>query len=127
MQILKKIFFCLCAAALLYGLFRQTPPPQLFDQSDKFGHLAGFATMTFVGLWTVSRRFMTPFLIGLTLLGCSAEFIQQWLLAHRYFSLDDMYANLTGIAIIALPWLAWRVRQSFYSTSSNLQPSEKRP
>ncbi|RTE65223.1 hypothetical protein EH243_13350 [Amphritea opalescens] len=123
---LRKILFGLCAAALLYGLFRQTPPPQLFNQSDKFGHLAGFAAMTLVGLWTVSRRFIPLFIASLLILACSAEFIQQALLAHRHFSLYDMYANLTGIAIIFTPWLVWRISRYFFTDSSYLQPSEKR-
>ncbi|WP_417227626.1 hypothetical protein [Amphritea sp.] len=122
---LRKTIFCLCAAALLYGLFRQTPPPQLFNQSDKFGHLVGFATMTFAGLWAVSRRFVPLFIICLLVLACSAEFIQQWLLAHRHFSLYDMYANLTGIAIIFMPWFIWRIGQYFFSNASNFNPSEK--
>lgn len=119
---LRKVFFCLCAAALLYGLFRQTPPPQLFNQSDKFGHLGGFAAMTFVGLWAVSSRFIPLFIVSVLILACSAEFIQQTLLAHRHFSLYDMYANLTGIAIILIPWLVWRISQHFFSDSSHLQP-----
>lgn len=127
MSLLKRIAFCLCAAALLYGLFRQSAPPSLFQQSDKFGHLIGFASMTLVGLWTVARRFIPLFLIALISLALSAEFIQQWFLTHRYFSLKDMYANLIGIAIILLPWLSWRIGYHYLSTSSPLQPSGKRP
>ncbi|WP_299200249.1 VanZ family protein [uncultured Amphritea sp.] len=122
---LRKTIFSLCAAGLLYGLFRQTPPPQLFDQSDKFGHFAGFSAMTFAGIWALSRKIIQLFIVSLIVLACSAEFIQQWFLPHRHFSLYDMYANLTGIAIIFLPWLAWRISRHFFSNSSNLQTSEK--
>jgi VanZ family protein len=122
---LRTIFFSLCAAGLLYGLFRQTPPPQLFDQSDKFGHFTGFAVMTFAGIWALSRRMIPLFIVGLIALACSAEFIQQWFLPHRHFSLYDLYANLTGIAIILLPWLAWRISRHFLSNTSNLRTSEK--
>ncbi|SER14739.1 hypothetical protein SAMN03080615_04090 [Amphritea atlantica] len=122
---LRNILLSLCAAALLYGLFRQTPPPQLFNQSDKFGHLSGFAVVTFAGIWALSRKHIPLFIVGLIALACSAEFIQQWLLPHRHFSLYDMYANLTGIAIILMPWLGWRAVRHFFLAPSNLQTSEK--
>ena len=111
---LRTVIFSLCAAALLFGLFRQTPPPRLFEQSDKFGHLIGFAAMTFIAIWTLSRKYIPLFIAGLLALACSAEFLQEWLLPHRHFSLDDMYANLTGVAIILLPWLVWRISRTFF-------------
>lgn len=122
---LRSVIFSLCAAALLYGLFRETPPPKLFDQSDKFGHLVGFAAMAFIAIWTIPRKYIPLFMIGLLALACSAEFLQEWLLPHRHFSLKDMYANLTGIAIILLPWLVWRVSRHLFLDSSKSQPSEK--
>ena len=122
---LRSVIFSLCAAALLYGLFRETPPPKLFDQSDKFGHLIGFAAMTFIAIWTIPRKYIPLFFTGLLALACSAEFLQEWLLPHRHFSLKDMYANLTGIGVILIPWLAWQVSRHFFLDSSNLQPSEK--
>lgn len=128
---LRSVIFSLCAAALLYGLFRQTPPPRLFDQSDKFGHLIGFATMTFIAIWTISRKHILLFIAGLFVLACSAEFIQEWLLPHRHFSIKDMYANLSGIVLIMLPWIIWRISRHFFHAkdsethSINLQPSEK--
>ncbi|WP_290703286.1 hypothetical protein [Amphritea sp.] len=122
---LRSVIFSLCAAALLYGLFRETPPPKLFDQSDKFGHLIGFAAMTFIAIWTIPRKYIALFMVGLLALACSAEFLQEWLLPHRHFSLNDMYANLTGIAIILLPWIAWRIKLSFFLNSSKFLPSEK--
>lgn len=122
---LRSVIFSLCAAALLYGLFRETPPPKLFDQSDKFGHLIGFAAMTFIAIWTVPRKYIPLFMAGLLVLACSAEFLQEWLLPHRHFSLDDMYANLMGIAIILMPWLVWRISRHFFLDSSKFQSSEK--
>lgn len=122
---LRSVIFSLCAAALLYGLFRETPPPKLFDQSDKFGHLIGFAAMTFIAIWTVPRKYIPLFMAGLLVLACSAEFLQEWLLPHRHFSLDDMYANLMGIAIILMPWLVWRISRHFFLNSSKFQSSEK--
>jgi len=116
---LRKVIFSLCSAGLLYGLFRETPPPQMFDQSDKIGHFAGFAAMTIAGIWAISRTYIPLFILGLAALACSAEFIQQWLLPHRHFSLYDMYANLTGMAIIFLPWLAWQTGRHFLSNSSH--------
>lgn len=87
--------------------------------------------MTFIAIWTLSRKYLPLFIAGLLALACGAEFIQEWLLPHRHFSLKDMYANLSGIALILLPWLIWRIVRHVFPTSgqktdsTNLQPSEK--
>lgn len=130
-MMLRAILFSLCAAALFYGLFRETPPPKLFNQSDKFGHLLGFAAMTFIAIWTLSRKYFPLFIAGILILACSAEFIQEWLLPHRHFSIKDMYANLSGIALILISWAVWRAGRHFFLAVNskpdtlNLQPSEK--
>lgn len=122
---LRAVIFSLCAAALLFGLFKQAPPPKLFEQSDKFSHFLGFSAMSFIAIWALSRRYIPYFFTGLLLLACSAEFIQELLLPNRHFSFNDMYANLAGIAVILLPWIAWRIKLNFFLDSTNFPPSEK--
>lgn len=104
---LFRLIFLGCLVALFYGLFRETPPPKVFDQSDKVGHLIGFAVFTLSGLLALPQRFLAMFLSFTVALALSAEFLQEWLLPGRFYSLQDMYANLAGIAITLIPWLIW--------------------
>ncbi|WP_372600580.1 hypothetical protein, partial [Amphritea sp.] len=82
-------------------------------------------------IWTLSRKYFPLFIAGILILACSAEFIQEWLLPHRHFSIKDMYANLSGIALILILWAVWRVSRHFFLAVNskpdtlNLQPSEK--
>ena len=120
MHLLRPLLFLLCCAGLMYGLFRDTPPPQVFNQSDKVGHIAGFAAMTAIAIWSLTRKQVMLFLIPLIALALGAEHLQQWLLPNRHYSIEDLYANLAGIAVILLPWLIWRSVQA--SICSNKLP-----
>ncbi|GGK77207.1 hypothetical protein [Amphritea balenae] len=109
MAALRILLFAVCVACLMYGLFRETPPAQVFNQSDKVGHILGFAVMSAIGIWSLPRRFIGGFLVVLVGLALSAEFLQERLLPYRHFSIDDLYANLAGIALATLPWLLWQL------------------
>lgn len=47
--------FLLCAGVVAYGIFRATPPPQLFHQSDKVGHVLAFLGLSLTAWWAFRR------------------------------------------------------------------------
>lgn len=106
-MMLLRLIFLACVVGIFYGLFRDTPPPKVFDQSDKVGHLLGFAALTLSGLLALPKRWQPVFIVLTLILAISAEFIQQWLLPGRFYSLKDLYANLAGVGVVLLPWLVW--------------------
>jgi len=95
---------------VLYGLFRPAPPPDLFQQSDKFLHLLAFAVLSLTGRAALqsppSGAFWTLFLV----LGPTAELAQHWLQPMRTFSVVDALSNLTGTLIGAGLWWLWKRR-----------------
>lgn len=94
--------FLLCAAAVAYGVFRPTPPPQLFHQSDKVGHVLAFLALSLTA-WLAFRRvrwfYFWPVLFCLAPL---LEYLQGELRPLRVYSMEDSYANLAGVAIALL-------------------------
>ena len=103
---MRKLLFLACCAVLAYGLFRPEPPPDLFEESDKFLHL-----IAFTGLALVSR-IAFPAVPGWLLWGLLyaqaplLEWLQHVLQPHREFSHQDILANLIGISIALLLWIA---------------------
>lgn len=94
--------FLLCAAIVAYGIFRPTPPPQLFHQSDKVGHLLAFLGLSLTAWWAfrhVRWFYFWPVLFALAPL---LEYLQGAFLPLRVYSMDDSYANLVGVAIALL-------------------------
>ena len=101
--------FIVCLLVLLYGNFRPTPPPDLFKNSDKYGHVlvmiavAISARMAILGppwywFWPV------------TALGAfGLEFLQAALRPLRVFSIGDAYANLAGILVALLLVVIWHL------------------
>ena len=116
---LSRLIFLGCVVALFYGLFRDTPPPKVFDQSDKVGHLIGFAVFTLSGILALPKRTLLLFIVFTLALAISAEFLQEQLLPGRYYSLMDTYANLGGIAITLIPWLIWLLIQKRSNQAKN--------
>lgn len=102
---MRKLLFLACCAILAYGLFRPEPPPDLFDQSDKFLHLIAFAGLSLV------TRFAFPSAPGwllwplLYVQAPLLEWLQHVLQPTREFSLLDVLANLCGISIALLLWI----------------------
>jgi VanZ family protein len=88
-----------CLSAVLYGIFRPTPPEMIFENSDKVGHLLAFF------LLSVTARLAMPYMpwywfwtifVELAFL---LEYLQGLWMPLRQFSLQDSYANLCGVAI----------------------------
>lgn len=101
----RKLLFLACCAVLAYGLFRPEPPPDLFDESDKFLHLIAFG-----GLSLVTRIAFpsTPGWLLWPLLYIQApllEWLQHVIQPVREFSPLDVLANLCGISLALVLWI----------------------
>ena len=99
---LRWCVFLLCAAVVAYGIFRATPPPPLFHQSDKVGHALAFVGLSLTA-WFAFRQvrwfYFWPVLFALAPL---LEYLQGEFRPLRVYSMDDSYANLTGVALALL-------------------------
>lgn len=96
--------FLFLAAALIcaYFLFRGSPPPRLFANSDKFFHFGGFFILMVAGYATFrSHRFLLGGVLSVVIaLAVGAEFLHgSHLLPERSFDLMDLSANLAGCGI----------------------------
>jgi VanZ family protein len=102
---LRMVMFLGCVAALLYGIFRAAPPPDLFDQSDKVGHLLAFGALGLSSRLAFLRLpglVLWPILAGLAPL---LEWLQHQLQPLRIYSLEDALANLSGVALALVFWV----------------------
>ena len=94
--------FLLCVAAVAYGIFRPTPPPQLFHNSDKVGHALAFLGLSLTAWWALRHvrwYYFWPVLFALAPL---LEYLQGEFRPLRVYSMEDSYANLAGVAIALL-------------------------
>ncbi|WP_227819801.1 hypothetical protein [Marinobacterium aestuarii] len=101
---LRMAMFLGCVAALLYGIFRAAPPPDLFDQSDKVGHLLAFGALGLssrLAFLRLSGWVLWPILAALAPL---LEWLQHQLQPLRIYSLEDALANLAGVALALVFW-----------------------
>lgn len=99
----KRLLFAGCCLALLYGLFRPAPPPELFAQSDKALHLLAFGTLALTSRLAFPRVAGWQLAALLLALVPLLEWLQHYLQPARQFSALDMAANLAGVM---LGWLA---------------------
>jgi VanZ family protein len=98
----RYCLFLLCASAVAYGIFRPTPPPLFFHQSDKVGHVLAFISLALTARLAFVRVrwfFFWPVLIALAPL---LEYLQGEWQPSRVYSIEDSYANLSGVAIAFL-------------------------
>lgn len=109
---MRIVLFLACCVAMAYGLFRSEPPPDLFEDADKFFHVAAFA-----GLALVTRLAFpqAPAWLVWGLLyaqGPVLEYVQHFLRSTRIFSYGDILANFCGVTLALLAWTlvsrAWR-------------------
>ncbi|WP_107851128.1 VanZ family protein [Oceanimonas marisflavi] len=105
---LRLVIFFMFLAALCYGLFRPAPPPDLFDDSDKYLHLVAFfclglsARFAFVrasGAWVWSALLASAPVL---------EYLQHYVQPHRTFSGLDALANAVGVLLALAGW--WVIR-----------------
>lgn len=106
---LRTVFFLTLLSVLFYALFQSAPPPQLFPDSDKVGHLLGFAMVTTAGLFLLPKKLIGYFITMMVLLAAGSELIQGSFLPRRYFSIWDLYANLAGVLSVVLPWSIFKL------------------
>jgi VanZ family protein len=93
------ILFICCAIAVIWGVFRSTPPQHVFHQSDKILHLLAFAVLAFTG--RIATLKLSPFLYWPTIavIAVSIECVQGALQTTRISSLEDALANLLGVGL----------------------------
>ncbi len=88
---------------LLYGLFRSTPPLPVLAHYDKAVHFMAFAVVTAIIPITFSRRlYRYSGVTVVIILAVMSEFIQANWLPYRHFGIQDMEANIAGVASILL-------------------------
>ncbi len=90
----------LCAlTGLLYGLFRTTPPDDLFENSDKVSHFAAFCGVSFLGRLALHNSPAVAYWGSWFLLAGLLEYLQGEWRPLRHFSVEDAYANAIGVLI----------------------------
>jgi hypothetical protein len=101
--------FLIFSGVLLYSLFRPTSPPDVFANSDKVGHVLIFFAVSLSG-----RLSKVPIPDWLhwplwAFLAMALEYLQGAARPLRIFSIEDAYANVTGVLLGLLGWLVIRL------------------
>ncbi len=102
-------FFIVCLSGVLYGNFKPSPPEQVFAHSDKAGHLV---SMMLLGVSARLAMYRIPWhLLWTTLIAFAIllEYFQGVLRPLRTFSMNDSYANISGVLIAMLVIVVWRL------------------
>jgi len=107
---LAMAVFVAATLAVAWAMFRPEPPPQAFEQSDKFGHLAAFFVLALSGRLAFPRIPGPAFWLGFCVLAFGLEYLQGALRPLRYFSLADAAANWLGAGLAAGVWVWWKKR-----------------
>ena len=95
----RWLLFVVVVAAVAYGLFRPEPPPMVFEQSDKVGHVLAFLGLSVSARWVFWRANAYLFWSVMLLLAPLLEYLQGVLRPSRFFSIEDGYANMLGVAV----------------------------
>ncbi|MEH6443352.1 MAG: VanZ family protein [Oceanospirillaceae bacterium] len=101
-QTLFRLLFVISIGLVFWGIFRSTPPKELFEQSDKAAHFIAFAGLSFTGriaMPKLNAMIYWPVMAGLAF---SLEYLQGFVQVSRLSSIEDGVANLAGVAIGAL-------------------------
>ncbi len=101
------VLFLLCLALVLYGIFRPEPPPELFSQSDKVGHVLAFLALGVTG--RASFPVLSPWFFWPPLLVAAPalEWLQHATRPLRIFSVEDAASNLAGAVLAMGVAAAW--------------------
>jgi len=93
------VIFAACMGVVLYGIFRHEPPPQIFYQSDKAGHVFAFLALCISGRLAFPKINPLSFWLFFLALALLLEGLQQNLRPLRSFSYEDIAANFLGVGL----------------------------
>ena len=85
--------------AVLYALFRPTPPAIVFEHSDKAGHIVAFMALAITSRMVFFRYSRFGSLLILLFLAFALEYLQGELRPLRLFSHYDVVSNMTGVMV----------------------------
>ncbi len=94
--------FLLSIAIVLYAYFRPLPPEDLFEHSDKLGHIVAFLALGLtarLALPAVKGMVFWPTIIAMAPL---FEYLQGAFRPLRIYNEYDVYANLVGVLLAML-------------------------
>ena len=96
---LFQVLFATCIALVFWGIFRSTPPAELFDQSDKVAHLIAFAGLSFTGRIAMPDLTAAIYWPVMATLAVLLEYLQGALQVSRVSSVEDAIANMLGVGL----------------------------
>lgn len=91
--------FVLVFTAVLYAIFRPTPPEMIFEHSDKVRHVLAFFGLGFMARLALFRLPRWLLWWALLTLAFGLEYLQGEFRPLRIFSLEDAYVNAAGVVI----------------------------
>jgi len=94
--------FLLVLIAVLYALFRPTPPEMFFENSDKVGHVVAFMMLGITARFALLTLSSVSFWSILFSLAFVLEYLQGALRPLRVFSIEDVIANAVGVLLAFL-------------------------
>lgn len=104
---LMRIGFWL-ALAFAFVMASLPNPPDLVETSDKFQHMAAFATLALIGALAFPGMPLLALGIGLFCFGGLIEVVQMIPALHRDAELLDLAADGAAIVMVLLPMAAAR-------------------
>ena len=90
------------------GIFRATPPQEIFQQSDKVAHLLAFAGLAFSGRLALANSRGYLYWPVMAVIATAMEYAQGWVQISRYTSVEDAIANVAGVALALLVYRVGR-------------------
>lgn len=103
----RWVAFVLCLGAVMYGMFRPEPPPEVFTHSDKWGHVLAFLGLAVTGRLALQRWPVWIFWPVMLALAPLLEWLQGATRPLRWFSLGDAAANVAGVFLAMLLLGLW--------------------
>lgn len=117
MASLRWVPFIICCVLIAWGLFRSLPPPDPFENSDKWGHFLAFGAFGLTARFAFFRAPVAVLWGVLLAVAPALELAQHWLQPVRQFSLWDAVANFLGVVLALLAWAVWlRLKRGAAST-----------
>ncbi len=110
MAILSLLFryrfaiFFVTLTILLWGIFRPTPPPDIFTHSDKYMHLIAFFGFSLAARFAFIQQNGVLIWLNLMITAPLLEYLQHFFQNQRQFSLEDALANFLGVMLALLIW-----------------------